>query len=60
MYLLIQIVPEVLDNVDIGAIGWPIKFINLLFLEPICSQIQSVLKIIVLLEAYVLLLDFRW
>ena len=46
-----------LDDVHIGAIWWPIQLINLVLLEPDSGQLGGVLRVIVLLEIYVLFLD---
>ena len=59
MHTTFQIVPYMFDNVDIRTVRRPVKFVDLLLLEPCSSELRSMLRVIVLLEIYVLLVDSK-
>ena len=56
---MLQIFPQVFNDVHIWAAGRPIKFINLFCLEPVLSKTRGVLQVTVLLEIDILLVDLQ-
>ena len=53
MYILFQLVPQVLYQVNVGRLGWCLPPVNLILLQPSSCETCNMLRVVVLHETVV-------